>query len=263
MLILAALIANSSDRARLRAALTHVARVRFVSRMSTLVAVVRRSRVDMIISEPRDGSGATLATHIPALRAASKCLPIVVHCRLAEDDSRSLMDLARAGADDVMLCGIDDAGTTVSRIWAQPSVARAARRLVEEVRPHVPATAFPIVAYCLEHASERPTVMDVASGIGVNRRTLVNRLSAMGLPAPGATLIWCRLLLAAMLLDTSNEPVGRIAAAVGFGSATAFRVACKRYTGLSPNALRATGGYTQALRMFLRSGGQGKDNAVA
>lgn len=263
MLILAALIADPSDRGRLQAALTHMARVRFVSRMSTLVALVRRSRVDMIIAEPRDGSGATLATNIPALRAASKCVPIVVHCRLAEDDSRSLMDLARAGADDVLLCGIDDPSTTVTRIWTQPSVARAARRLVEEVRPHVPATALPIVAYCLEHASERPSVMDVASGIGVNRRTLVNRLSAMGLPAPGATLIWCRLLLAAMLIDTSNEPVGRIAAAVGFGSVTAFRVACKRYTGLSPMALRATGGYGQALQMFLKTDTEGQGDAVA
>ncbi|MCU7826558.1 helix-turn-helix transcriptional regulator [Kitasatospora sp. DSM 101779] len=49
-----------------------------------------------------------------------------------------------------------------------------------------------------------------------------------------------RIRRAQHLLETTPQPVGRIGAQIGFGSAIAFRDRFKRSTGMSPRTYRGT-----------------------
>ena len=73
--------------------------------------------------------------------------------------------------------------------------------------PLVPATIVPFLRYCLEHARRNITVEEVAAAMGVHRKTLVDRLKAAHLPSPRAMIGWCRLLMAARLLDDPGRTI--------------------------------------------------------
>jgi AraC-like DNA-binding protein len=135
------------------------------------------------------------------------------------------------------------------------AMARASHRcLAEEVYAAVsgslPRDAAALVRYCLEHASETPTVGDISRALGVHRRTLVNRMQQAMLPPPSELWAWARLLLAARYLEVPGRSVEWVASPVGSPSANALRNALKRYTGMVPSELREDHGFARATLAF-------------
>ena len=84
------------------------------------------------------------------------------------------------------------------------------------------------------------------------------RLSALGFPSPQRLLTWGRLLLAAHFLEDSSRSAERVAKALQFPSATAFRNTCQRQLGATPSEIRSRGGATFVKSLFLREIEQGK-----
>jgi transcriptional regulator GlxA family with amidase domain len=159
----------------------------------------------------------------------------------------------KAGADDVLVRGVDDERATLSRILADARGSRTTFDVLQAVAPLLNAEGASILAYCLEHANRALTVEMMARDLGVHRKTLVNRLAAAHLPVPSVLVAWCRLLLAARLMEDESRATEQIAFALDFGSGAALRNMLRRYTGLRPNEIRANGGLSCVVAHFLNA----------
>jgi len=60
-------------------------------------------------------------------------------------------------------------------------------------------------------------------------------------PAPSILITWCRLIIAAHLLEMRGDSVERVALALDYPSATALRNTLRRYCGCRPADLRSGG----------------------
>ncbi|MGH7718210.1 MAG: helix-turn-helix domain-containing protein [Gemmatimonadaceae bacterium] len=113
--------------------------------------------------------------------------------------------------------------------------------------------ASPIVAYCLEHGHRALTVAEVARHLGLNRKTLLNRLAAARLSPPGAVISLCRLLHATRLLEDPRRSAESVALALHFSSAAHLRAMYRRYTGLhGGREVREKGGLRYVLDLLKR-----------
>jgi AraC-like DNA-binding protein len=129
--------------------------------------------------------------------------------------------------------------------------ARVAQLVLHQLGDRLPPRIRPLVEYCVTHPEDAHSVEEVASTLGLNRKTLVNRCRAEGFPAPRNIIAWCLLLLAAGLLATPNVTVEQIALQLNFPSATALRNMLKRRTGLRPSDLRARDALGEMCARFL------------
>ena len=90
----------------------------------------------------------------------------------------------------------------------------------------------------------------MADALNVHRKTLVARLSGANLPTPSALISWCRILVAARLLEDPGRSVEQVALLLEFPSGTSMRNMMKRYTGLRPGEIRENGGVRCVLHAF-------------
>ena len=249
-MIVAALVLNPAHRLALRRGLEGVAEVHFCERIEGLRALVRRSWVRLVITEPTDKIGRPTAATVAEIRQGFPSLPVIAYCALTAHDTHSLISLVRAGADDVIVRDFDDVGTVARQVIARAAVSRVGEQAFSELSPLVPAAVRPILAYCLENPTAATSVDKLAHALGIARRTLVGRLAAAGMPGPSALLTWFRLLVVAHLLEDPARSVDQVAEATRFRSGTALRVTCKRYTGLRPLDLRRSGGPRHVLDLI-------------
>ena len=248
-MIVAALVLDPGHRLVLRRGLRGVAEVRFCERIEGLRALVRRSWVHLVITEPMDRAGRQTAATVAEIRHGFPSLPVIAYCALTAADTHSLIALVRAGADDVIVRDIDDVGSVASQIIARAAANRVDEQALAELIPFVSASVRPILAYCLGNPTGA-TVENIAHALGIARRTLVSRLASAGLPGPAALITWSRLLVVAHLLEDPARSVDQVADAVGFASGTSLRVTCKRYTGLRPLDLRSHGGHRHVIDLI-------------
>ncbi|WP_373069598.1 helix-turn-helix domain-containing protein, partial [Gemmatimonas sp.] len=108
----------------------------------------------------------------------------------------------------------------------------------------------PLLEYVLEHSHEQLDREEVAAVFGLSRRTLQNRLTDARLPPLRPFLTWCRLLVAAALLDEPGHTLDSVAAQLDFHDCANLGVALRRYTGTNITRLRDRGAFTAAIRAF-------------
>ena len=100
-----------------------------------------------------------------------------------------------------------------------------------------------LVARTIESRMGDPhfSVGELAAAVGMSRSRLHRRLVRNGGLSPGAWIRRARLERAATLLRTTDQPVGRIASAVGYTDPAHFTRSFKRERGLTPSAFRDRG----------------------
>lgn len=96
----------------------------------------------------------------------------------------------------------------------------------------------PLLLWMEENASRQLTLEDIANRAAMSTRTLNRRFLEQTGTTPLRWLRRSRIRRAQYLLETSGQPVERIALQVGFGSPTAFRDRFKNLVGTSPHAYR-------------------------
>jgi transcriptional regulator GlxA family with amidase domain len=96
----------------------------------------------------------------------------------------------------------------------------------------------PTRRWMLAHLAEPLTVDVLARHASVSRRTFARRFAAETGTTPLQWLVAQRVLLARQLLETTDEPVARVAALAGFGDALGLRQHFGRATGTTPLAYR-------------------------
>jgi AraC-like DNA-binding protein len=252
-----ALMLDRVARARITETVRSIARPVFCDRVADVlraveVAYVRGTRVGAVIIESHDEDGASTVPLVAALRERAPAVPVLAYFSLTAAPSADILAVARAGVSGLILRGHDDVGSALRSALATASDDCAARHILRELEPALPRLAHEVVEHCVQHGREPLTVADVAQALGVHRKTLVNRLTAAGLPPPRVVIAWSRLCLVAYALEEATIPIERVAMDFDFPSATALRNMCKRYTGLRPGQVRANGGLACVLHHFKR-----------
>lgn len=218
-------------------------------RRADLAATVTDMAVDIVVLGPKDAEGTATAPLVRWLREGFPSIAVLGYCAAIPGESCEMLALARAGVHGLMLRDVDDIGAALRHALLGALRVSAEEAVLREVGP-MPETGRSIMEYSVRRARERSSVVAAAHAIGVHRRTLVNRLSAAGLPGPREMLCWGRLLVASRLLEDGRRTVGLVADELGFPTDVALRKMLRRYTGLTARELRDGRGLTRVLAAF-------------
>jgi transcriptional regulator GlxA family with amidase domain len=96
----------------------------------------------------------------------------------------------------------------------------------------------PVLDWARQHLDHPLTVADLARRAQLGQRTFVRRFAATTGTSPLRWLIAERVRLAQELLETTDEPIERIARQTGFGTAANLRQHFGRATSISPQTYR-------------------------
>jgi AraC-like DNA-binding protein len=202
-------------------------------------------------------TAATVGLHeafVRRVRESFPSLPIVLYAPLTRDAAKQIMRLANAGADELLLEEQDEERHALQRLIIRAHVSRCAARSIGALGHRLPASTRAILTHSIHLADKPLSVEGLARAVGVNRKTLVNRLGAVGLPGPETVISWCRLLLACELLEDRGRSVERVALLLGFGSGVALRNMFRRHLSVAPSALREAGAFDGVVhRLFATS----------
>jgi AraC family transcriptional activator FtrA len=97
-----------------------------------------------------------------------------------------------------------------------------------------------VLGWMLEHVGEDLSVEQLARQARTSPRTFARRFRAVTGTTPHQWLLSQRILLAQRLLETTDEPIERVAQRCGFGSAAGLRQHFARAVSASPVAYRRT-----------------------
>jgi transcriptional regulator GlxA family with amidase domain len=154
---------------------------------------------------------------------------------------------AAAGLDLCLHLVRRDHGSAVAADTARLSVMPLEREggqaqfIVHDQPPTPRGSVLEPVLRWLEDNAEQPLRLeDIAGRAGMSTRSLNRRFREQTGTTPLQWLLRARVRQAQHLLETTGQPVDRIAARTGFGSPTAFRERFRRVVGTSPNAYRAS-----------------------
>jgi len=136
-------------------------------------------------------------------------------------------------------CGAEIANAVARRMVVAPQRPGGQAQFIEAPVPPGGGLAR-TRAWALERLGEPLTVERLAAHASVSVRTFERQFRAeTGLP-PARWLLQQRLLLARRLLESTDEPVERVARRAGFGSPVSLRTHFRRELGTSPLVYRHT-----------------------
>lgn len=120
--------------------------------------------------------------------------------------------------------------------WVEPIgvVERRSTQVVLHDNPLVTRA----MRYIADHATEGITVTDVLEAVGVSRTTLENHMKRAFGQTPQVAIFRARFKHAKNLLTTTDQTLGQIAIACGFGRQDHFCTAFKRQHGMTPGQYR-------------------------
>ncbi|XVV17000.1 GlxA family transcriptional regulator [Actinoplanes sp. CA-131856] len=152
---------------------------------------------------------------------------------------------AAAGLDLCLHLVRRDHGSAVAADAARLSVMPLERdggqaQFIVPERPPAPrgSALEPLLLWLEQDAPAELTLDDIAAKAGMSARTLNRRFREHTGTTPLQWLHRARIRRAQHLLETTESPVDRIGAEVGFGSPTAFRDRFKRIVGTTPQSYR-------------------------
>ena len=137
--------------------------------------------------------------------------------------------------------GPDVANAVAKRMVVAPHRAGGQAQYVDMPMPASDSeTLGPLLDWALARLDEPLTLRDMAKHANVSVRTLVRRFAAATGTTPLQWLLMQRVRRAQHLLESSDEPVERIASLAGFGSAANLRQHFTRAVGIAPMHYRRT-----------------------
>lgn len=245
-----ALVLDRKQQARLLDAVRGRAAIRFYADVDALLDAIRHGPASAVITECADGVGRSMLPAIEQIRAGFPSVSVIALVTPGRTPSSEILAVAQAGVHELVMQGFDDEGIALRAALESATRRCAAARVLMALGPTMPSDVLPFLRYSLEFADAEPTVTSAAAYLGVHRKTLVYRLQRAGLPPPSAIIGWCRLFVAAHLLEDVRRSVAQVALAVQFASSAALRGMLRRYTGMRPADLRRAGGLDALLHRF-------------
>jgi transcriptional regulator GlxA family with amidase domain len=178
-----------------------------------------------------------LASRHPAVRVDPDVLYV--------DNGQILTSAGAAAGLDLCLHMVRrDHGAAVAADAARLSVMALERDggQAQFIARHPPAPAgsslAPVLSWLEENLHQQIELQQIAARAGMSVRTLSRQFRAQTGTTPLQWLHRCRVVRAQHVLETTDEPVDKLATDVGFGSVTAFRDRFTRMVGTTPSAYR-------------------------
>ena len=206
--------------------------------------------VDIVVAACRDAAGQSMVPVLAEIRRDYPLLPVVAFVVPGRTPTADILAVGELGVHELVMQGFDDVGIALAAALESATHRSAGARVLSALGPHVPQDVLPLLRYALERAGAEPSVVDAARYLGVHPKTLTYRLRQAALPPPSAIIGWCRLFLAAHLLEAPGRSVAQVALSLNFASSAALRGMLRRYTGLRPGEIRATGGLEAMINLF-------------
>lgn len=166
-------------------------------------------------------------------------------------DARHILPATRAGLTDVFILGHESMSDALQRAAGGSERITDTAIVLNVLAPRLTDRAYSLVALGLRLAMRRATVEEFAFTAGLSPKTLQRRVARHGLGSPSELLAWCRILLAAQLLDDRSATTASVVRELRFPSAAAFRRTLRSLTGLRPTELRTLGGMQYLADRFL------------
>lgn len=248
-----------TQRSRLIDALRGRAALRFRATFAELLETLKESTdpIDAVVLPARDADGQDASRIVREVAAGRPRTAIVVWCDARSEHSVEIRSLAVAGAHQFLFLGMEDYGVSLRAVLDLAKRQCGAEWVMERLSRVVPSLLHPMLEATLARPDAIRSLPDLASAIGVHRKTLFNHCRRVGFLAPAELIAWARLAMVAYMLETTPCTIERIAIELGYASDTALRNTIKRYTGQRAGEIRAAGGVDpviQALEARLRRG---------
>lgn len=244
----------------------HVARIRdelrgepgrlvFVRSLDQLRAACERlgTQLRAVVLEPIPGDRRPTAPFVADLRARAPDLAILGYCAAARDCSREVLDLAKAGVDQLVFPERHEAAAALRRALHAAQLASVSARVLARLPDRLLPRLKQLIKFCLDYPAIATSVAEVAACLGVDRRTLSSACACAGSVGPEALVSWCRVLAASHLLRVSGASVEQVALELDFSSGAALRNMIRRHAEMRTSELRAHDGSERLLSGFLRS----------
>ncbi|WP_405598749.1 helix-turn-helix domain-containing protein [Streptomyces sp. NBC_01410] len=164
------------------------------------------------------------------------------------DNGRLLTSAGASAGLDLCLHMIrHDLGSAVAadaaRLMVMPLEREGGQaQFIVHQQPPVPQGSViePVLTWIEEHLGQDLSLESMAARSGLSERTFSRRFHEQTGTTPLQWLLRARVRRAQYLLETTDDPVERVADQAGFGSPTAFRERFKRVTGTTPHGYRAS-----------------------
>src|SRR4051794_35599880 len=163
------------------------------------------------------------------------------------EDGRLFTSAGTAAGIDLCLhmvrldLGTDVANTLARRMVVPPHRDGGQAQYVDAPLPRCDSdTLAPLLDWAMGRLDQPLTLNDLARHANVSVRTLVRRFSAATGTTPLQWLLIQRVRRAQQLLESSDQPVERIASLAGFGTAANLRQHFTRVVGVPPAHYRRT-----------------------
>jgi AraC-like DNA-binding protein len=212
---------------------------------------LRAGGVRGLILAPTDRDGRSTLGLVSEVRREFPDVYVIAYGEVGRTPSSAIAAMIRSGAHDMLQYPNDDSRSIIENLLRTANRTNVAAQVYESIADTLDPAALPLVKLYLSGAEGPVPVIEAAVQLGVHRKTLRNRLDAAGLPAPADLRAWCRLFLAARLMDEPGRTVESVALELDFTSGSAFRNLLRRRTGLAPYELRHAGGLPHLLKRFL------------
>ncbi len=245
--------ASSSAIIRLRAIAPPRSAVRAFADEVELLAALARGGLALTVVE---AGGSTHELAVRTLRRVHEEFPhhpLVAWCDLGRITSLELLDVARAGVQDIVRRDLDELRHAFARTIATATQRAVAVQIADALRDLVPKALQPVLQYALEHADQHLERDAVAAVFGISRRTLHQRLISRSLPPTREFLTWCRVLVASALLDQPGHTLDSVAGQLDFSDGGVLGNVLRRYAGAGINKLRGGGALAAMVCAFRAS----------
>ncbi len=161
------------------------------------------------------------------------------------DNGRILTSAGAAAGLDLCLHMVrSDFGSAIAAATARTSVVPLERSggqaqfIVHEPPAADGASLAPVLEWMTKHAHKPLDLAAIARHARTSTRTLSRRFVEQTGTTPAQWITTARIRRAQALLESSSQPIERIAEAAGFGSAATLRERFQRVVGTSPQAYR-------------------------
>lgn len=189
-----------------------------------------RGKAAVIVWEPRRGEDLLGTT--PADGPA----PVIAYAKFRDWTATEIAAVAEAGVHSLLSLGVDDSPAEISaavRIaWEESQIAD----VLQALPPSVPPAVRIVVRDSFRRIREMGGASAMAEIAHCSTRTLARRFARAGLPSPGRTLRWLRLLRAAAELE-SGATARSAAYSAGFTAPSSLRRALRKEVGMIPTDL--------------------------
>lgn len=181
----------------------------------SLLNMAEQRRIDVAAIELRTDALRETLDLLAAMHIAFEQLPLVVLTRGGRGMSTRVSAAFRSGATELIVLGDSDARDILTRAIASAAQTSALTAVQGRLLRSTPEQLRPFLDYALKHLARSLSVEALARSFGITRRALLARFSAVHWPPPSWVITWCRLLVAARLLEDPRRTVDQVASAVG------------------------------------------------